>query len=385
MRGIIWLGIAGLLLCAASARSAEAPPKVRLEPVIKGLQEPVHLTHDGTDRLFICEQAGRIRLLEDGALRPEAYLDIVKQVTSGGECGLLSVAFHPKFAENGYLYVNYTTKAPRLRTVISEFTADPKAAKVDPATERVILTIDQPYSNHNGGCIVFGPDGMLYIGMGDGGSANDPQNRAQNPRELLGKMLRIDVTPRQGYAVPKDNPFVGNSAYRPEIWATGMRNPWRFSFDAKTKDLWCGDVGQNLWEEIDILEKGGNYGWNIREGNHPFTRKGAPLPKPPEGEKLIDPVKEYDRQAGQSVTGGHVYRGRKYPVLDGWYFYGDYASGRIWGLKRDGENVTGDGEFDVAIEGGGVRRVQPSSFGEDRAGELYLVHHGGAVYRIHAK
>jgi glucose/arabinose dehydrogenase len=362
------------LLCGgvASTLGAQEIPRIKLEPFVKKterLERPLWLTHDGTDRLFVIEQPGRVRLIVNGQMRKAPYLDLTDRVLDGGEQGLLCIVFHPQFATNGYCYVNYTRQRPRRQTVISEFHVDPASEHVDTSTERIITTIDQPYPNHNGGQILFGPDdGMLYIGMGDGGSANDPQNRAQNMSELLGKILRIDVTPREGYAVPKDNPFVGQSGARPEIWAMGLRNPWRISFDRETKLMWTGDVGQNIWEEVDIIEKGGNYGWRIMEGLHDFK----PIDSPPE---MTPPIKEYKHDLGLSVTGGYVYRGRKIPSLVGWYVYGDYSSGRIWGLKYENGKLTGD---QLLLQS----RAQPASFGEDAEGELYLCDHNGTVYKI---
>ncbi len=358
-----------ILVCAALACDARAEaPTFTLEPIVRGLQRPVDLTHDGTDRLFIVEQPGYVRLYENGQLRRPAYLDISDVVYDSGECGLLGIAFHPDFAKNGYFYVNYTTRKPRLRTIIAEFHADPGAVKVDRATERVILSIDQPYGNHNGGQIRFGPDGYLYIGMGDGGSGGDPQNHAQNPASLLGKMLRIDVNDRDPYGVPEDNPFVEDNRYAPEIWATGLRNPWRFSFDRETRLMYAGDVGQNKWEEIDIITRGGNYGWRYFEGTHDH-RRGKNEPE------TIPPIKEYGRELGISVTGGFVYRGKEVPALVGWYLYADFQSGRIWGLKYEDGRVVDETQFMK-------RNIQVSSFGEGREGELYVIDHGGEVFRI---
>src|SRR5205823_3741481 len=227
-------------------------------------------------------------------------------------------------------------------------------------------------ANHNSGDVVFGPDGMLYIGMGDGGAANDPENRAQNPRELLGKVLRIDVSPRSGYAIPRDNPFVADKRFRPEIWTLGMRNPWRFSFDRLTHTCFAGDVGQDRWEEVDVLTRGGNYGWRIREGLHPFRNETAET-------KLIDPIAEYGRDKGASVTGGYVYRGKQFPSLQGIYFYADYVSGRFWGLRYDDKSgsVIARDELRITTPDGkpALNRVQPSSFGEDVDGELYVCDH----------
>ncbi len=372
----------GLVTSACSA-SAERPPALRLEELARGLKQPVYLTHDGTPRTFIVEQAGRVRLIESGKLAKQPYLDIVKRVTSGGECGLLSIAFHPNFAENGYLYVNYTAKLKKqLQTIVARFQAEPGATRVDPATEQILLTFDQPFSNHNGGQLKFGPDGMLYVGTGDGGSANDPEGNGQKPDTLLGKILRIDVDGSQsGYTVPNDNPFAGKPAYRPEIWATGLRNPWRFTFDRATGDCYTGDVGQNLYEEINLIVKGGNYGWRIREATHAF-QGGAMQPD------FIDPIAEYGRDKGQSVTSGYVYRGVQFPQLTGWFLYADYASGRFWALKQQDGKVLANEEIEVTFtdktgkDRPTLNRVQTASFGEDADGEHYVCDHNGVVYRI---
>lgn len=412
--------------CLSSIVSAQAP-RIRLEPFLKGVEAPIWMTHDGTERLFVVEQVGRVRLILNGQMQAKPYLDISEGLIFNGEQGLLSVVFHPDFARNGYLYANYTRFVPlppgaqppapatqpgargrgpqrQRETIISEFKADPKADTVDPTTERIIMRINQPYPNHNGGQILFGPaDKMLYIGMGDGGSANDPQDRAQNMMEHLGKVLRIDVTPREGYAVPPDNPFVGRADAKPEIWAVGLRNPWRMSFDRQAPHLlWTGDVGQNLWEEVDIIKKGGNYGWNRMEGLHEFPPGKTDNIKP----EYILPVKEYHHTIGTytglSITGGYVYRGKKIPSLVGWYLFADYSKGTVWGLKYENDKVTGD-EVLVPPEGlvlpgpqvqipgqpaprgaqaNRPRNVQPSSFGEDLAGELYICDLNGTVYKI---
>jgi glucose/arabinose dehydrogenase len=387
MRTYVKTGILIAILACACAASVDRPPALRLEELARGLKQPVYLTHDGTPRRFIVEQAGTIRLIgEDGKLVRQPYLDIIKRVTSGGECGLLSVTFHPKFAENGFLYVNYTAKQKKqLQTIVSRFTVDPAATRVDAATEVVLLTIDQPYSNHNGGQLKFGLDGMLYIGMGDGGSGGDPQGNGQNPAALLGKILRIDVNGSEaGYTVPKDNPFVGRPNWRPEIWALGLRNPWRFTFDRETGDCYTGDIGQNLYEEIDLIVKGGNYGWRLREGLHPFN--GGEMRN-----DFIDPIAEYGRDKGQSVTSGYVYRGKQFPQLIGWFLYADYASGRFWVLKQQGGKLIANEGIEVTYkdvtgkERPTLNRVQIASFGEDVDGEMYACDHNGVVYRVVVK
>ena len=386
VRWVVLMVLASVVACADAAPAPAHGPRIHLQTVVKGLSSPVDIVSDGSpDRMFIVEQPGRVRLMTRGKLESRPYLNIVDRVTHQGECGFLGIAFHPEFARNGYFYVNYTTGEPRdksLRTVISEFKADPKAKTVDPSTERIVIEIQQPYNNHNGGQVMFGPDGMLYTGMGDGGAANDPQNRAQNPQELLGKILRIDVNTRDGYLVPKDNPFVDDKRFRPEIWAWGLRNPWRFSFDRETGTCYTGDVGQNLYEEVHVLEKGGNYGWRIREGMHPFKGDERPLTG-----TLIDPIAEYGRDKGQSITGGVVYRGKKFPVLEGIYFYADYASGRFWGLKYENGKTLANQELRVTINGQpALNRVQPSAFGEDKDGEVYLCDHSrGSIYLIVAE
>jgi glucose/arabinose dehydrogenase len=327
------------------------------------------------------EQPGRIRILRNGHLESQPFLDVTDRVTCQGECGFLGIAFHPDFKTNGYFYVDYTTGVKKtLHTVIAEYKAEPGANVVDKKTERILLTIDQPYPNHNGGQVRFGPDGMLYIGMGDGGSGGDPQNRAQNPSTLLGKILRIDVNDRSSYGIPKDNPFINDKRFKPEIWCWGIRNAWRFSFDRKTGTMFCGDIGQNKFEEVDVITKGGNYGWRIREGLHPYTSEFT-------REKLIDPIIDYGRDKGASITCGMVYRGKKFPVLDGILIYSDYVSGRFWGLKYENGAVTANAELNVTVNGNPtLNRVQASAFGEDADGEMYVCDHShGIVYQIVAQ
>jgi len=328
-----------------------------------GLQRPVDLRADGSGRLFVIEKVGRIRIIENNQLVEAPFLDISERVGArGNEQGLLGLVFHPRYQENGRFFVNYTDVNGD--TVIARFqvTSDPNVA--DPNSEVRLLGVDQPFANHNGGGLAFGPDGFLYAGLGDGGSQGDPQENAQNTEALLGKILRLDVDSAEPYAIPSDNPF-GN-----EVWAYGLRNPWRFSFDRATSDLYIGDVGQNQWEEIDFLPAGSpggsNFGWDFREGAHDYEGGG------PEG--MIDPVAEYSHGDGScSVTGGYVYRGA-IPEWNGIYLYGDYCTGLIWGLIRSDSGWQSQLLFDVG--------VNITSFGQDASGELYLLDDGGGVYQL---
>ncbi|HEV8340252.1 MAG TPA: PQQ-dependent sugar dehydrogenase [bacterium] len=365
----------GARLGGIEQAAAQPLPGIRLTRVVGGLDAPVYLTHAGdrTGRLFVVEQGGAIRIIRDGSLLPRPFLDISARVISGGEMGLLSVAFHPRFASNGRFFVNYTANGDRLRTVIAEYRVSDDDPNVASRTERVVLTIDQPYRNHNGGLNLFGPDGMLYIGMGDGGSGGDPHNNGQRLDTLLGKMLRIDVDGGTPYRVPPDNPFVGRAGARGEIWAYGLRNPWRFSFDRRNGRLFVADVGQNAWEEIDLLERGGNYGWRIMEGAHCFRPQNGC-----DRDRLALPIAEYGREGGCSVTGGFVYRGSRIRDLVGRYLFADYCSGRLWMLT---EGAAGRWTMNTLLDSG----LRVSSFGEDQDGELYVVDHGGAVYRIVAR
>jgi glucose/arabinose dehydrogenase len=318
--------------------------------------------------LFIVEKAGTIAIVRDGAVVLARFLDITDRVgSSGSEQGLLSVAFHPRFAQNGYLFVNYTNRDGD--TVVSRFSSSGDTA--DPASEKRLFGIDQPYPNHNGGLSLFGPDGYLYIGTGDGGSAGDPQNHAQDPTSLLGKMLRIDVDTGDPYAIPPDNPQIDGR--RSELWATGLRNPWRFSFDRQTGDLYIADVGQNRFEEINLQlagSRGGeNYGWRPLEANECF--RGACDPS-----AYVAPIYAYSHDDGCSVTGGHVYRGAAIASLQGAYVFGDYCSGRIWSLRQA---PSGEWERTDLLDS----RLPISSFGEDEAGKLYLVDlRSGELYQF---
>jgi len=339
-----------------------------------GLVQPLYVTHagDGSGRLFIVEQGGRIRLLSQGTLQSVPFLDISELVLAGGERGLLGLAFHPDYARNGRLFVSYT-RQPDGATVVAEYRRGSQADHAD-RQERRLMVVLQPFANHNGGMIAFGPDGSLYIGRGDGGGRGDPDDRGQNPNELLGKILRLDVNRGEPYAIPEDNPYASGGG-RSEIFAIGLRNPWRFSFDRETGSLWAGDVGQYLWEEVNLVVKGGNYGWRLMEGRHCFIpQTGCDKPG------LQRPVLEYGHEAGRcSITGGYVYRGTSYAALKGWYVYGDYCSGEIFGAwlgAGDRQQVMG---APLVLLRSGFRI---SSFGEDEAGELYVVDHGGGVYRL---
>ena len=357
-----------------SRGTSSGHPAVELQPVLDGLSSPVLLTHAGDDsnRLFIVEQRGTIQVLGPGGTSPTLFLDITARVRSGGERGLLGLAFHPAFESNRRFCVNYT-RIGDAATVIAEYRASATGPDTADSDETVLLTIDQPFSNHNGGMIAFGPDGFLYIGMGDGGLANDPGNRAQDNGTLLGKMLRIDIDSPASvevpYSSPATNPFVGDPSGRDEIYATGLRNPWRFSFDRSTGDLYAGDVGQNATEEIDVITLGGNYGWRVFEGSGCSGLGPAACIEA----NFTAPVVEYTNtgEFGRcSVTGGYVYRGIRQSLPRGSYVYGDFCSGEIFTLQG--------GTTTLLLDTG----LSPSSFGEDEAGEIYVVDLNGAVHKI---
>jgi glucose/arabinose dehydrogenase len=356
----------------ASALSFPDPTIFTWQVIASGLQAPVAIAHakDNTGRLFIVEKAGRIRIVKDGNLVEEPFLNIQEKVGSGSsEQGLLGLDFHPAYLDNGFFFVNYTDLNGN--TVISRFQVrQDNPDQAEPGSEELLLFINQPYPNHNGGSVVFGPDGFLYLGLGDGGAGGDPQDNAENPDTLLGKILRINVDSEQTYTIPLDNPFV-NGGGKSEIWALGLRNPWRFSFDRLTGELYIADVGQNQWEEINVLPAGSpggaNFGWDFLEGTHPF--EGIP----PAG--LIPPVFEYDHSQGCSITGGYVYRGNSLPELSGIYLFGDYCTSNIWGLLRK-DQVTWQAELLFQV-GGNL-----TSFGEDEIGEIYLVAYPGELLKL---
>lgn len=363
--------------CMGESSIVPAQTTVRLATeLVARFQTPVAITHagDGSGRLFITEQSGTIKIFSGTSVRERPFLDIRNLVLAGGERGLLSVAFHPDYARNGFFFVNYTDR-PGGHTIVARYSAssgDPNVA--DPASRIQIIRIEQPFSNHNGGQLQFGPDGFLYIGMGDGGAGGDPGNRAQNLLELLGKMLRLDVDRGLPYTIPADNPFLNRNDARHEIWASGLRNPWRFSFDRQTGDMFIGDVGQNAFEEISFQpasSRGGeNYGWRRMEGLHCFN--------PSTGcnqEGLVLPIIEYPQTDGScSVTGGYRYRGR-FSSLRGLYIYGDYCSGKIWGASQGS-----DGRWTTTLLL--QTSLNISSFGEDESGELYVADLNGNVYRL---
>jgi len=338
-------------------------------PLLNGLAQPVFAAGvPGSNRIAVIEKPGRIKVFGNDAAATNArtILDITSLVEDGGEQGLLGLAFDPNFTTNGFLYVYYSRLGPR-QSVISRFTWNTATDLIDPSSERIVLTVDQPdFSNHKAGMIAFGPDGYLYVALGDGGGAGDPLRTGQDRSDLLGNLLRIDVTasnPSDAYTIPASNPFVGDGdpATREEIWAWGLRNPFRFSFDRQTGRLWLGDVGQGEWEEIDLIEAGGNYGWCAWEGNHRYAGCTTALPQ----SAFAFPIHEYGRADGASVIGGVVYRGSALPALVGRYVYGDYVSGRVWALAWDGNTVTGNEEIGT-VDG-------PVAFGEDNDAEILIV------------
>ncbi|HJQ20159.1 MAG TPA: PQQ-dependent sugar dehydrogenase [Gemmatimonadaceae bacterium] len=367
------LCLSALLACGDSTPPIAAVPGVlAVHVVASGLSSPLYLTAPAGDaRLFIVEQGGRIRVVKNGTLLPQPYLDVSARISSGGERGLLGLAFHPAFARNGYFYVNYTD--PQGNTKVERYHASPTSDVADATSGFSILAVAQPFANHNGGDVVFGADGMLYVGMGDGGSGGDPQGNGQNKSTLLGKLLRLDVDGGTPYRVPSDNPFVGQAGARGEIWALGLRNPWRFAFDRVGGTLYIADVGQGSYEEVNVVPAttaGVNYGWVIMEGLHCYNASSCNQ----SGLRL--PVLEYDHGEGCSITGGFVYRGAAVPSLRGHYFYSDYCTGFLKSFRFANGSATDRHTWDVGNLGSVL------SFGEDAAGELYILSANGSVYKI---
>ncbi len=384
LRTLLRRGFSGqaffLVLCCAPLLLF-SQTKIKLTDFASGFSSPVDIAHCGDSRLFVVEQGGKIWVVDSlGKKSAEPFLDITTIVQFNGEQGLLGLAFHPKYQQNGYFFVNYIKKSGNARdTRIARYSrsaTDPQ--KADPASEAVLFDVVQPYANHNGGCLKFGPDSMLYIALGDGGSGGDPQGNGQKTSTLLGKISRVDVdgTALGNYSVPADNPFVGNSAYRPEIWSLGWRNPWRFSFDRLTGDMWVGDVGQNKREEVDFEPKntpGLNYGWRCYEGTQTYNTASC------QGiANYVKPIFEYvNPTLGQSITGGFRYHGGQYPGLSGLYLVADYVSGRWWSVQRNADGTSTGKEI------ANLADYEYSSFGEDAKGELYVtLHSSGKIQRI---
>ena len=384
MRPLVPITLAATAVLAACSPPTDAdggtsnrqtPDSVELVAtrVAAGLESPVFVTAPiGDPRLFVVEQVGRVRVIRDGQLLERPFLDITDRTRSGGERGLLSVAFHPDFASNGFLYVNYTDLNGD--TNVERYTVSSDADSADPASAHRILFVEQPYANHNGGLVAFGPDGMLYVGMGDGGSAGDPLEAAQDLDNPLGKLLRLNVDGADPYAVPADNPYADASGSRALVWAYGLRNPWRFSWDEASGLFFVADVGQNQWEELNAQPADApavNYGWDDMEASHCFEPADGCLT-----EDRVLPVHEYDHGVGCSVTGGYVYRGSAIPGIRGHYFYADWCGGWIRSFRID---ESGDAAAHRTWDVGSVGRV--TSFGLDAAGELYVAGEG-AVYRL---
>jgi len=383
--------VCGLILSGGISQAQDTPPVITPNPtlyqwadfLVDEFDNPVYLTNagDGSDRLFVMEQTGYILVVENGEILPQPFLDVSLDLTpdvfQGGytERGLLGLVFHPEYEENGLFFIHYINQAGSAVVVRYQVMADnPNLA--DTSSAVTLIEVEDPFPNHNGGQLAFGPDGYLYIGIGDGGDLGDPLGYGQNTGVLFGKILRIDVdTDATTYTVPADNPFVADDAYMPEIWALGLRNPWRFSFDRLTGDLYIGDVGESSWEEINFqpvdFPGGANYGWNAFEANYPFNLD-TPVPR-----GMILPIADYSHEEGCSVTAGYVYRGEALPDLQGVFFFGDYCSGKIWTTFQDA-----DGSWQTALFA--ELGVQITSFGEDEAGELYLVDYKGSIFKLAA-
>jgi len=373
--------LAGVVLAASSGCGDDAPPpsgppgdvsdlSLTVEQVASGLDRPLYLTSpEGDERLFVVEQPGSIRIVRNGAVQAEPYLDIRSRVGSGGERGLLSLAFHPRFRDNGRFFVNFTDTSGDTR--VEEFDVDPAASTLSRTQGDLVIGVDQPYSNHNGGLLKFGPDGNLWIGLGDGGSGGDPRGNGQDPTTLLGSILRIDPDGGSPYAVPPDNPFVGEAG-RDEVFAYGLRNPWRFAFDRSRRLLYVADVGQDDWEEVSVIpaDSGGvNFGWNVMEGAHCFDADSC------DTSGLLLPAVEYSQDEGCAIIGGEVYRGA-IPELAGHYFYADFCTFRLRSFVYEGGEAREQRSWDVGDPG------RPLGFGRDSSGEVYLLVEGGTVFRL---
>ena len=377
------MALVTLIPSLTQAEIDETPLKMEMVRAFPNLRltRPIVVTHAGTDDLYVAEQEGKIHVFpyEQDVKKTDVFMNLqskVRYYDKQNEEGLLGFAFHPRFKENGEFFIYYTTKETPHTSIISRFRTkkgDPRQG--DLSSEEELMRLKQPFWNHNGGTLCFGPDGYLYIALGDGGGKNDPHGHGQNLNTLLGSILRIDVDKKENgknYAIPKDNPFAGRKDARPEIYAYGIRNIWRMSFDQKTGLLYAADVGQNLWEEINIVSAGGNYGWNKREGMHPFGEDGQQASK-----KFIEPIFEYDHETGKSITGGDVYRGKAVPELDGYYLYADYVSGRLWGLKYDhkAEKVVANREIKS-------ENMPVITFGSAADGEVYFTDTFGQIWQV---
>ncbi len=382
LRLLICIGLSLSSSLGASACSGDNPSEppagtgARLQEVASGLSSPLYLTAPvGDARLFVVEKTGAIKIIKDGVLLGGPFLDLSAQVSTEGERGLLGLAFDPDYATTGSFVVHYTDLAGN--TALSRFQVSTDPDRADPGSERLILTAVQPFSNHNGGQVTFGPDGFLYLGLGDGGASGDPGGRGQDLSDLLGSILRIDVRSGDPYTVPADNPFVGQPNARPEVWSYGLRNPWRFNFDRATGDLYIADVGEGQREEVDVSTpaegagRGVNYGWNIMEGSQCFGSSQC------DRTGLASPVLEYSHAEGCSIIGGYVYRGTAIPDLQGHYFYADFCEGWVRSFRYDGGAVSDETSWPTLSPGGSIL-----SFGEDSAGELYVLHAAGGVFRI---
>jgi glucose/arabinose dehydrogenase len=366
-----------------SPSPSEVAPTISTQTVFGNLSfnQPVGLLQAPGDstRWFVVEKSGLVHVFanDQSVMSTSTFLDLRGVINASGEGGLLGMAFDPGFPLVPEVYVSFTRSGSPLVSYISRFTSTDNGITLNPLTEEVILTVNQPDTNHNGGDLAFGPDGYLYVGFGDGGGGGDPSGNGQNTNTLMGAIVRLDVVGGSPYGIPAGNEFESNPVCDggtgdlpcPEIYAWGLRNPWRFSFDIVTAKLWAGDVGQGNWEEIDVIEPGGNYGWNVREGAHCFS------PASGCADSFVEPISEYDHSLGRSVTGGFVYRGTALPDLVGWYVFGDFGSGRLFGIPEDSAAVTAPEVFEET-------GLQIVSFGQGADGELYVLHFGGTIHQI---